>query len=147
MRKQRAMQTMVEPAALLEQQQQISTLPIGTLPCKTAITALIQEDFITFSCPKYSYPTVHHFHCRYVLGRHVRYIVLSESYPAHTLRQGHRNLFYFGKPMFSQPYQVFTDFSKDSHSSLNMYYETEIPSLTQISLHVVLTNLVNTNFA
>ena len=27
-----------------------------------------------------------------------------------------------------------------------MYYETEIPSLTRISLHVVLTNLVNTNF-
>ena len=88
MRKQRAMQTMVEPAAMLGQQQQISTLPIGTLPCKTAITALIQEDFITFSCPKYSYPTVHHFHCRYVLGRHVRYIVLSQSYPAHSLKTG-----------------------------------------------------------
>ena len=28
-----------------------------------------------------------------------------------------------------------------------MYYETEIPSLTRISLHGVLTNLVNTNFA
>ena len=28
-----------------------------------------------------------------------------------------------------------------------MYYETEIPSLTLISLYVVLTNLVNTNFA
>ena len=39
-------------------------------------------------------------------------------------------------------------FSKSSHSSLNTYYETEIPSLTRISLHVVLlTNLVNTNFA
>ena len=33
------------------------------------------------------------------------------------------------------------------HSSLNTYYETEIPSLTLISLHVILTNLVNTNFA
>ena len=31
--------------------------------------------------------------------------------------------------------------------TLNMYYETEIPSLTRIYLHVVLTNLVNTNFA
>ena len=29
----------------------------------------------------------------------------------------------------------------------NTYYETEIPSLTRISLHVVLTNLVNMNFA
>ena len=29
----------------------------------------------------------------------------------------------------------------------NTYYEAEIPSLTQIYLHVVLTNLVNTNFA
>ena len=28
-----------------------------------------------------------------------------------------------------------------------MYNETEIPLLTRISLHVVLTNLVNTNFA
>ena len=37
--------------------------------------------------------------------------------------------------------------SKSSHSSLNTYYETEIPSLTRISLHVVLTNLVNMNFA
>ena len=27
------------------------------------------------------------------------------------------------------------------------YYETEIPSLTRISLHVILTNMVNTNFA
>ena len=26
------------------------------------------------------------------------------------------------------------------------YYETEIPSVTRISLHVVLTNLFNTNF-
>ena len=39
------------------------------------------------------------------------------------------------------------DFQKDSHSSLKTYYETEIPSLTRISLHVVLTNLVNMNFA
>ena len=38
-------------------------------------------------------------------------------------------------------------FSKSSHSSLNTYYETEIPSLTRISLYAVLTNLVNTNFA
>ena len=29
----------------------------------------------------------------------------------------------------------------------NTYYETETPSLTRISLHVVLTNLVNTNYA
>ena len=36
---------------------------------------------------------------------------------------------------------------KSSHSSLNTYYETKIPSQTRISLHVVLTNLVNTNFA
>ena len=41
----------------------------------------------------------------------------------------------------------FTNFYKSSHSSLNSYYETEIPSLTRISLHVVLTNLVNTNFS
>ena len=38
-------------------------------------------------------------------------------------------------------------FSYKSHSSLNMYYETQVPSLTCISLHVVLTNFVNTNFA
>ena len=38
-------------------------------------------------------------------------------------------------------------FPKSSHSSHNMYYEIEIPSLTRISLQVVLTNLVNTNFA
>ena len=29
----------------------------------------------------------------------------------------------------------------------NTYFETEIPSLTRISLHVVLNNLVNTNLA
>ena len=27
------------------------------------------------------------------------------------------------------------------------FYETQIPLLTHISLHIVLTNLVNTNFA
>ena len=37
-------------------------------------------------------------------------------------------------------------FKKSSHSSLNTYYETEIPSLIRISFHFVLTNLVNTNF-
>ena len=36
---------------------------------------------------------------------------------------------------------------ESSHSSLNTYYETEIPSLTRISLNVVLSNLVNSNFA
>ena len=40
-----------------------------------------------------------------------------------------------------------THFFKSSHFSLNTYYETEIHTLTRISLHVVLTNLVNTNFA
>ena len=39
-----------------------------------------------------------------------------------------------------------TRVSKSSHSSFN-YYETEIPSLTRNSLHVVLSNLVNMNFA
>ena len=33
------------------------------------------------------------------------------------------------------------------HWSAGKHYETEIPSLTRIFLHVVLTNLVNTNFA
>ena len=33
--------------------------------------------------------------------------------------------------------------SKGSHSSLNTYYETEIPSLTRIFLHFVLMNLLN----
>jgi hypothetical protein len=37
-------------------------------------------------------------------------------------------------------------FSKISHSSLNTCYEKEIPSLTHISLHVELINLVHTNF-
>ena len=42
-------------------------------------------------------------------------------------------------------YVNFTN-SKSSLFSLNTYYETEIPSLIRIPLHVVLTNLVNTNF-
>ena len=38
--------------------------------------------------------------------------------------------------------------NKSSHSSLSTYYETEIPpKLTCISLRLVLTALVNTNFA
>ena len=46
-------------------------------------------------------------------------------------------------------YTNFTNkhFQKVPIPQLNTYYKKEIPSLTRISLHVVLTNLVNTNFA
>ena len=36
---------------------------------------------------------------------------------------------------------------KKFHSSLNTYYETEIPSQTRVSIQGLLSNLVNTNFA
>ena len=38
-------------------------------------------------------------------------------------------------------------FKKFPFLTFKVFYETEIPSLTRITLHVVLTNLVDTNFA